>query len=162
MSRRWHCKALRSAPGLEVGLNGWALLFLRVFKHGVKTSPQRREEGQLFGVRESLWEWGLNWAWEEERLWPGGRGKAKSNEQLRGESGVAGRGLRIQVGGRVEDGCLGTLRGVWVPGTLRGETSHSSPPWTVAQPFPTQRLCPLARPQGQDLQGTHFKGSQEA
>ena len=106
MSLRWRCKALRSGPGLEAGLNGWALLFLRVFKHGVKTSPQRREEGQLFGVRESLWEWGLNWAWEEERLWPGGTEKAKSSEQLRRESGVAGRGLRIQVGGRVEDGYL--------------------------------------------------------
>lgn len=53
-----------------------------------------------------MWEWGLNWAWEEERLWPGGREKAKSSEQLRRESGVAGRGLRIQVGGRVEDGYL--------------------------------------------------------
>ena len=53
-----------------------------------------------------MWEWGLNWAWEEERLWPGGTEKAKSSEQLRRESGVAGRGLRIQVGGRVEDGYL--------------------------------------------------------
>lgn len=29
-----------------------------------------------------MWQWGLNWAWDEERLWPGWGEKAKSNEQL--------------------------------------------------------------------------------
>ena len=133
MSLRWRCKALRSAPGLEAGLKRWALLFLGVFKHRVKTGPQKREEGQLFRVREGLWERGLNWAWEWERLWPVGGEKAKSNEQLRPGVGCGGKGALNPGGRRVEDGCLGTLR---------GETNHSSPPWTVAQPFPTQRLCP--------------------
>ena len=107
MSLRWCCKALRSAPGLEVGFNGWALLFLRVFKHGVKTGPQRREEGQLFGFKEGLWEWGLNWAWEEERLWPGWGEKAKSNEQLWPGVGHGGERALNPGGRRVEDGDQG-------------------------------------------------------
>lgn len=110
--------------------------FLGVFKHRVKTGPQKREEGQLFRVSEGLWEPDLNWAWGWERLWPGGGEKAKSNEQLRPGVGCDGKGALNPGGRRAEDGCLGTLR---------GETSHSSPPWTVARPFPTPDPGPKGR-----------------
>lgn len=63
-----------------------------------------------------------------------------------------------------EEGSESRWEAGWKMGTWNTEGRDVSflPALDCGPTFPHPEACPLARPQGQDLQGTHFKGSQEA